>query len=244
MRIEGRQNQKGTTVKNGLSTSIPGELKTGDITLRIVAPSPELAIAGVGGKLQTSRVSAHTLNAVILVSFQGAGLALFPGDLDQTGLDHLRAEPLNVSAKVLVFPHHGGIPGKDAVGFAKLLCSLVQPEIVVFSIGRGRHHTPRLEIVDAVLSDLSSIHVACTQLSERCAATLPSAPPPHLTSEVALGREKNQCCAGTLVIHPSPPQPALSDHSGFISVAAPTAVCRQAVGETTKIVPKMKLRSN
>jgi beta-lactamase superfamily II metal-dependent hydrolase len=229
------RSKRGTVVKNGLSTTIPGEMNTGDILIRVMAPAPELALSGIGGTLATgARVSAHTLNAVILVLYEGTGIALFPGDLDETGLDELRAEQRDMRAKVLVFPHHGGLPGKDPSAFARLLCELVKPETVVFSIGRGRHQTPRPEVVSAIRSASPGTHIACTQLSDRCAATLPTPIPSHLSSEVALGREKNQCCAGTLVIHPLPSRPTRVDHAAFITIAAPTAVCKEEVGDSSR----------
>ena len=227
--------KRGTVVKNGLSTTIPGELNTGEILIRLIAPAPEFALSGIGGTLATgARVSAHTLNAVILVIYEGTGIALFPGDLDESGLEELRAERRDMRAKVLVFPHHGGLPGKDPSAFARLLCELVKPETVVFSIGRGRHQTPRPEVVSAIRSESPSTHIACTQLSDRCAATLPTSIPSHLSSEVALGRERNQCCAGTLVIHPVPFRPTQVDHAAFITIAAPTAVCKEAVGDSLR----------
>jgi|SRR5580658_11004170 hypothetical protein len=72
-------------------------------------------------------------------------------------------------------------------------------------------------------------HIACTQLSEHCAAKPPGFVLSHLSGNVALGRERNHCCAGTLVIAPSPVQPTLKKHTEFIKIAAPTALCKSTI---------------
>jgi beta-lactamase superfamily II metal-dependent hydrolase len=220
--------KKKTAIRNALSTTVPGQLRTGDVVVQVVAPTPEFALTGVGGKSAIgTKVSAHGLNAVIRLLYRNKPLALLPGDLDELGLSNIQGEKTEIKAKVLVFPHHGGLPGKDPAAFTDALCKLVSPELIVFSIGRGKHGTPRPEVVAAVRLASPKAHVACTQLSERCAAKPPEFTASHLSRNVASGYEKNHCCAGTLVIAPLPVQPILRKHSDFIEIAAPTALCRK-----------------
>jgi beta-lactamase superfamily II metal-dependent hydrolase len=227
---------RGVAVFNGLSTSIPGEFKTGDATVQVLAPTPELALAGVGGtSIGGQAVSAHTLNAVIRVNVNERPLALILGDLDKNGLQEIKQENTNLNAEILVFPHHGGLSGDDPTDFARTLCGMVKPRVVVFSIGRGKHQTPRPEVVSALLKMDQKPHIACTQLSTWCAAKLPSGSSSHLASEAAAGREKNQCCAGSLVITSSAIQPLLHEHTLFVDKAAPTALCRNPALPIVKV---------
>jgi beta-lactamase superfamily II metal-dependent hydrolase len=215
--------KKKTTIKNSLSSTVPGQLHTGDVLIQVVAPTSEFALTGVGGKsADGAKVSAHGLNAVIRLLYLNKPLALLPGDLDEVGLSNIQTEKTEISAKVLVFPHHGGLPA-----FTQALCEMVRPKIIVFSIGRGKHGTPRPEVISAVKLASPAAHVACTQLSERCAAKPPEFTASHLSGNVALGAEKNHCCVGTLVIAPLPFQPTLNKHAEFIEIAAPTALCKK-----------------
>jgi beta-lactamase superfamily II metal-dependent hydrolase len=219
---------RGVRVFNGLSTSIPGEFTTGQATVRVLAPTPELALAGVGGiSAHGKPISAHTLSTVICIVLDKRLLALLPGDLDANGLEEISQSKTALEAEILVFPHHGGLPGHNASDFAAILCKIVKPKVVVFSIGRGKHQTPRPEVVAAILKTNPKIHIACTQLSNWCAAKLPSALPAHLASEMAAGLEKNQCCVGSLVVTSSTMHPILEEHASFIDATAPTALCRK-----------------
>ena len=150
-------------------------------------------------------------------------------DLDESGLEQIIGEGLDIAAEVVVFPHHGGSSGKNPARFARKICELARPDLVAFSIGRGKHNTPRPDIVSTVKKVLPAVHVACTQLSTRCAVELPKAAQVHLTEEVAQGRESNKCCAGTILINIGRTverTPSAAAHSAFIEVSALTAICR------------------
>jgi len=219
---------KGTIVINGLSTTIPGKVVAADCEIHILAPEPVLALSGTGGATVTGqKVTAHTLNAVIRVVCGPESIALFPGDLDELGLKEMEQHQKSLPANTLIFPHHGGIPGKDAVAFTSALCKLVTPKVVVFSIGRGKHKTPRPEVIAAIRQTLPGVYIACTQLSERCAATPPKTPAAHLNSEAALGRERNHCCAGTIVIESASFSPNQDQHTEFVKMVALTALCQK-----------------
>lgn len=215
-----------------LSTSSTGALRRqAEVQVEVLAPAPELALGGAGGRdLDDRRLSANAMSAVVRVVSDSGAEALLAGDLDDIGLDNLLADHPAPRARVLVFPHHGGRPGRaDPYRFAKRLCEAVQPEVVVFSIGRGRHATPQPEIVRGVLAAAPSVHIACTQLSEWCAAALPGSSPGHLSDSPARGRPANACCAGTLrfMLGAAAPTyaPARSNHVAFVARDAPTALC-------------------
>jgi beta-lactamase superfamily II metal-dependent hydrolase len=203
-----------------------------EIEVQVLAPSPELALVGAGGKQLSGGqpISANAMSAVVRIVAHGVPEVLLPGDLDAVGLEHLFADYPEPRARVLVFPHHGGRPGKaDTEDFAARLCTAVQAEVVIFSIGRGKHATPQPDIIRGVLRARPGVHIACTQLSERCAANLPSAPPTHLNERPARGRAGNACCAGSIEVTLGGQglsyTPVRSGHRIFVEREAPTALC-------------------
>ena len=162
---------------------------------------------------------------------------LLPGDLDEVGLDNLIESGVDAKASIAVFPHHGGTTGKgDMATFASRYCNAVEPENVIFSIGRGRYNTPRPEIVDILRRKLPKSRVLCTQLSEHCAGKVPNEDPAHLTDKASRGRELRKCCAGTIVITLGKAAPTLfpilDTHSEFIARAAPTALCMRPMQQS------------
>ena len=148
----------------------------------MLAPRQELAIRTAHGRTADDRqLTPNAMSAVIRIWSGDVPRVLVAGDIDQVGLESLSANNPDIRADVLVFPHHGGRPGRsDPDAFAEALTKAVEAKLVVFSIGRGRYRTPRPEIVAAVLRASHDAHVACTQLSEHCTAELPTdAPPLH-----------------------------------------------------------------
>ena len=202
-------------------------------TSEILGPSASLSSAGVGGKdSKGRRVGRHSLSAIVRLSIDGNPVALFPGDLDNVGLDDLIQSGMDAKAPVLIFPHHGGgTSSTDKAVFVKSLCELVKPATVVFSIGRGRHGTPRPAIVELVRQTVPGVRVVCTQLSEHCAATIPKHESDHLTRLFAIGRQFRHCCAGTILVSfdksTASLLPVLQDHMQFIAGAASEALCRR-----------------
>lgn len=224
-----------TELQISLTSSDSGLFDRGDVSIEILGPSPYLAARGPGQRYRGSsgpRLTTNSVSAVIRVSKGGRPIALLPGDLDDIGLNDLVSHGIEAVAPVLVFPHHGGLSGGriDAVAFARKLCSAVKPRTVLFSIGRsGRYQTPRPEIISAIRSSSHEVRIACTQLSEQCANSLPADTPTHLNEVFAKGREYRKCCAGSLVIELEESRklfPIYSDHQEFIASEAPTALCR------------------
>lgn len=222
--------RKGTEVQTQLTTTSSKELTRGEVGIEILAPTPEIAASGSGGQdLKGRPLTPNSMSVAVRIMTGDLPQVLFLGDLDEVGLENLLVESPRPKARVLVFPHHGGLPGRtDAFQFARRLCELVEPEMVIFSIGRGKHGTPHPEIVRGVLSASPQAHIACTQLSERCAGSLPPSPSHHLNDRPARGRLKNSCCAGTIVVRLAKSieyTPEASEHRAFVMTEAPTALC-------------------
>lgn len=226
--------RRAVKLRTELTTASSEYLFRDGIEVQILAPPPELALVGAGGLASNGqRLTANSMSAVVRVVVNGIPEVLLPGDLDIVGLEHLLSEHPNPRARILVFPHHGGRPGKtDAEDFAVRLCTAVQADVVVFSIGRGKHATPYPDIIRGVLRARPGVHIACTQLSERCAASLPSALPSHLDGRPARGRAGNACCAGTIEVMLGGEAlnytPSRVSHRIFIEREAPTALCMGA----------------
>ena len=222
---------RGTKFSLELSNVNPGEITFDAVRLEVLGPSQEFAYTTPGGRSPDgSRKTANSMSAVVRVWADEEPRILLTGDIDQVGLDSLTEDHADISADVLVFPHHGGLPGKaDPAAFAGTLAKAVGPRLVIFSIGRGGYRNPRPEIVSTVLGSSDGAHIACTQLSTRCSETLPTSTS-ALHAGVAQGAASGACCAGTIEIslrHSSDYTPGRISHLEFISRNAPTALCRR-----------------
>ena len=210
---------------SGMAESLPG-----DIQVEVLAPSPYLTAKGVGGTHRSaSTISSNSISAVICVAVSGSRLALLPGDLDGVGLTDLLEKSEDLRAPILVYPHHGGLPGgMDPRDFGDALLSAVSPELVVFSIGRGRHAMPNPATVGMLRTKLPDARIVCTQLSKHCSEMLQPSSATHLSPAFARGRAEGACCGGTIVVPLDDrsailPQPR--PHADFIRAYAETALC-------------------
>jgi competence protein ComEC len=223
--------QRGTRFNLELTNFNPGHLSLDGVRLEVLAPSQEFAIKTTDGLASSgTRLSANTMSAVVRVWAGDTPRLLIAGDIDQIGLDNLLENNTDITADVLLFPHHGSLPGQSSPrDFVESLLGAVSAQLVVFSIGRGRYGTPHPEIVSAVLRSTKDIHIACTQLSDHCAAELPeSASDLHDVS--SKGAANAACCAGTIEVSLEPDEsyvPARGAHLEFIRQNAPTALCRR-----------------
>ncbi|QQV77307.1 MBL fold metallo-hydrolase [Sphingomonas aliaeris] len=231
--------QKGSCkVVTGLSTTIPGTIEVGAARIAVLCPSSALALTGVGGTTASGRkVDANTLSGVLRIDAEeGAGSILMAADMDETGLAEAIDAETNLEADVLVFPHHGGLPGtSDAQAFTTRLLTAVRPDTVVFSNGRGRHDNPRLGVVETVRHQGCAI--ACTQLSERCHSQ-PVDAQDFLEPLRASGRTKGFSCAGSMTLELQPKGQRTPEHSArhrsFISEHVATPMCRhRSAGDET-----------
>ena len=203
----------------------------GDVCLRVLGPSWYLATRGVGSTDRSGRrIGTNSISAVISIAVAGNTLALLPGDLDDVGLADLLENGIDIRASVLAYPHHGGRPGGSAEpgSYAETLLGAVNPELVIFSIGRGRYATPNPETVRTVRDAAPDVRIVCTQLSEHCSEALPDDSETHLSEVFARGRARKACCGGTVVIpldDPAAVLPEAGPHGEFIGTHAPTALC-------------------
>jgi len=218
-------------VSRDLGSNYPA-IVLGTTRIEILGPSLALALAGPGGKELDEhggrRMSSNSLSAVIRVIHDDLPRALLASDLDDIGLADLERRAISLTAELLVFPHHGGhVANADNAQFAERLCRSVAASTVVFSIGRGRHGTPRPEIVRAVEATLPTAHVACTQLSKRCAAVNPQVARNHQAPVPAQGAENNVVCIGTVVqeLATGAISPRRASHVAFVQAHAPTHLC-------------------
>lgn len=236
--IRDARSRNGLVVTPHLSTDLGAAITHGSLTIEVAAPSPELLLGSADRRDLSGRgLSSNSLSAVLRILDDGKPVALFTGDLDHVGLANLQEAGVDVSAEVLIFPHHGGLPGAggDPAGFAGSLCDLVQPSLVVFSIGREGHSNPRPEIAAVVRARLGGGRIACTQLSRHCAATISSESLfGHLSGIPSAGGPGRVCCAGSLALNSATGMtdlmPTRDSHIAFIQKSVPTPMCFEGAG--------------
>ncbi len=213
-----------------LTSQQSGIFDTKNVGVEIVAPSSYLALKGPGSVDRSGRkITSNSVSAVIRLHHNNSPFALIPGDLDIVGLANLVELNSDIRSPIVVFPHHGGLPGSRAhlESFAKEFLSLVAPSTVIFSNGRGSHGNPRKQVVEEAKS--LGTWVFCTQLSQNCA---PDAPQPdaygHLNKQI-IGRGNASCssCGGTFVFCYSTGStwPQRKAHSSFVQTHANSALC-------------------
>jgi competence protein ComEC len=208
------------------------ELRPGGEGIGLTVLAPRRYLAGLGpGAVEKGgrRIETNSVSAVVRIARDGEPLILLTGDLDSLGLEYLLAGGIDIKARVLVYPHHGARSDNDTREFARELITHVRPEIVVFSIGRGRFGTPRPEIIETILDANPEVRIACTQLSEHCADTLPLEEPTHLSKSFSAGRRGRKCCAGTITftLGDGLVEPSADLHRAFIRRWALTALCQK-----------------
>jgi beta-lactamase superfamily II metal-dependent hydrolase len=219
--------QLSLAVGDSLPTVAPG------VRLEVVAPSRYLAARGPGSTDRCGRqLTTNSVSAAIRLFVDDKPRVLLAADIDTIGLDSM-LDGRDLRTPILVFPHHGGnvragASPKENADFTRMLCEAVQPEAVLFSLGRGRYATPRPEIMKAVRDYGAGVRIACTQLSEACANVKPPASAfSHLTGLPARGADHQLCCAGTMRIPlTGEVAPGFAEHEAFKDGHAPTAQCR------------------
>ncbi len=193
-----------TTVNMSLTTGLSKKICSGQVEIEVLAPSSGVASGGAGGRDPEGRKQySNSMSVVIGLTHNSHRFALLPGDIDEVGLSNLLKKHKDIEAQVLIFPHHGGMPGSaKGLEFAQQLCGHVKPNLVIFSHGRNHFENPRPEIIQGVASTIPDTHIMCTQLSKNCARDLPISDFSHLTNLPALGRRgaNEMCCGGTILI--------------------------------------------
>lgn len=228
----GQAAENGTIVHSALTSVDPGQLQLGRASLSVLFPYGDLALAGVEGRgVNGEHLDANTMSGVIRISYDGMAFCLLAADMSQTSLDIMLRRNEDVTAPILMFPHHGGLPKKaDGEMFAKAVTTLVSPKLVLFSLGRGVHSTPRPEIVKGVRAALPQLapYLACTQLSKRCASVVPEMR--SAAVEYSAGYKKKVSCAGSLTFDMAVPIDVEIDrlrlsHGAFIMGHVPDRIC-------------------
>jgi beta-lactamase superfamily II metal-dependent hydrolase len=231
--------KKNTSYRIGLASKQPAGLRFAGFDIEVLSPPQDWVVLGVNRN--GSRLRPNTLSAAIRIVRDGHPIILLAADIDQLVVDEWLRTGRQARADILVFPHHGGRPGRGTpVVFARQLCELVKPKTIVFSIGRTQFRNPRPDqfpnprpdIVSAIRSTLPRSRIVCTQLSANCAATVPTKLPGHLSEEPALGKPDKACCAGTISIDLSQAVPFIkpehSAHLGWLRGNVPKALCMKA----------------
>lgn len=218
------------TTKNSSAFSSP------NVEVEILAPTLAIAGTGVGSKRKGRRtITSNGISAVIRLLVQGVPKVLLCGDMNADSLTEILERHTTLEASIVIYPHHGGrSEGSDVVEFARKLVNVTAAQVFVFSIGRGRYGTPIPEVVKEIRRAVPDVRIACTQLSEHCAADLPEAEPTHLNVLFATGRESKCCCAGTLSVRLTATEdlivPLAATHREFIDRHIVQALCRKANG--------------
>ena len=192
----------GTEVHIGLTTSHSKKIISGEVEIEILAPSASVAASGSSGVDKEGRpLDSNSMSVVIGLINKSCRTVLLPGDMDETSLKNLLNNYSDIKAQILVFPHHGGNPGNaNGQDFAQELCTLVKPELVIFSLHREQYSNPKESVVHGVTNTLPNTHIACTQLSSKCSPKPLSSDFNHLNNLPAKGRTNDTCCAGTFRI--------------------------------------------
>ena len=141
-----------------------------DFTLEVLSPCPIRCLRGIGQEdLNGKKIEANAMSVVVRLLHDGEKVALITGDMNDESLQFLKDEGTCIEAKILVFPHHGGLPAeKNPQVFATELNNLVKPELIIFSNSRQKHDNPRQEIIDGIIASDLSPSIACTQLCKGC----------------------------------------------------------------------------
>jgi beta-lactamase superfamily II metal-dependent hydrolase len=223
-----------------LNRTTTEELALPSLELDVLAPATHTAAAGVGGRTLSGRtLTSNSMSAVLRVKAPGGRGVLLAGDIDDVGLQEMIDDEIPMDAEVLVFPHHGGNPGKADPGrFATKLLAHVNPDAVAISHSRTSGGTPRREIIDAIRARGAEVHVACTQLSTQCAKDPPDVEQSYLSTLPARGRATASCCAGSLEFtldEKGVTSPQLPGHRNWVSENVSGRMCLPMHPEASEV---------
>lgn len=162
-----RDKQNEITFELNITPNLTGKINQGEVHIEILAPSKYLIAKGSGSTdRKKNKLTTNSISAIVRFIHQNKPIILIPGDIDQIGLDNLLQDSNDISAWLLVFPHHGGHAGKDIKGFTTQICQAVQPEKVVFSIGDNSNRFPLKEVIETISSTLQSSSMYTTNYSD------------------------------------------------------------------------------
>ena len=230
-----RNLSQGLQVSTNLNVGAGESLSFGRVRIEIL--HPDIVWAGVGPNRPghpVGRITDNGMSAVLRVSLDGLPAVLLPGDMNAAAFNVVTSSGADISAPVLVFPHHGGAGGRNDEELASRLCAAVRPHLIIFSIGRRRYANPTPQVMAGIRTSAPEAHVACTQLSRRCSnVELDPRVFEHVAADIpAAGRSMGLICAGSIVIDRSGDgiayRPLRADHQRFIENHVSTPLCAPA----------------
>lgn len=105
------EQQGSCEVVPSLTTTMPGSVLVGDVSIHVEAPSASFALAGSGGMDDQGRkITSNSISALLRLQQYDVPRVLLAGDIDVVGLDDAVSHQRDLKADTLVFPHHGGAP--------------------------------------------------------------------------------------------------------------------------------------
>ncbi|MGW4812182.1 ComEC/Rec2 family competence protein [Kitasatospora cineracea] len=234
MAVKMRKRRGGLGGHQMITTETGQLLRCGRARLEVLHPDSTMVLGGDASQpSQHGPLTSNSTSVVIRVHLDEQPVALLAADVDTVGLAHIVDSQQELTAPVLVFPHHGGLPGTNRMPrkFARKLTELVSPDLVIFSIGGGlRPRNPHQEIVAGVREAAPEAHIACTQLSAHCHNKDQKVTDDHLAQRPAAGRVGGRCCAGTISVTADAGElfydPPLEKHRDFVTVSVESAQCR------------------
>lgn len=182
-----------TKIDRRLSTST--NIKRAGARIEVLHPPDAIALSGVLGKSKSGKQhNSNSMSAAIRVSFGPKSSVMLAGDIEFDCIDEWKARNVQPSACVLVFPHHGGLPGtsdkSEAALFGFEIARMVSPKVVVFSNHRSKFGNPQDEVVAAISKAMAGIRFACTQLPDRLHH--------HVETNVLWSLHKRTDCKGVI----------------------------------------------
>jgi competence protein ComEC len=209
-------------------------LSGGGVAVEVLAPTFATAMTGPKGTSPVGLpMTSNSVSAVLRVTLADGLQILLPGDMDEVALEELTTAGADLSADVLVFPHHGSLGTvPDERGFAAAVMRAVGAHTVLFSVGRAQKARPTHEVLSGVFDINPEARIACTQLSSGCLAAdtgLPneSAALTHLTAIPGEGQSRCRSCAGSMSLSGvGMTGPDSEAHEAFLVATASTPMCR------------------
>ena len=213
---------------SSVNTTHPNPIDLGNVKIVPISPEPAEYLVGPSGEgVDGKKIDSNSISVVLKILYKDEPRALLAGDMEQTALDRIVANKHDLSASILVFPHHGGLPGdKDPIEFSRKLCELVSPEIIVFSNSRSsKFDNPRPEIFKGI--PLKCSRIACTQLSQSCQKDTSGLAFKHLSDIPAKGVSDKSSCGGSMIFNLEKINAATLDgHRDFVKESISEGLCR------------------
>lgn len=223
------------SVSKDLDSALPtGALSGGGVEVDVLGPTFGTGMTGPRGvNVQGRPITSNSASAVLRITLADGVRILLPGDIDDVALGELQAEGADLTADVLVFPHHGSLSSvADESKFAQAVMEAVCPHTVLFSVGRGKRQRPTEDVLSGVFAVNPEVYIACTQLSTGCLGVdeeLPGlAELGHMSLVPSAGAKNCRICAGTMTIQSAGlADPTQDAHQGFLETISQSPMCHR-----------------